>query len=115
MYILHSSIHGAYIENFNKTIKNRLYRWMDANTSERYMIHLDSILQGYNNARHTSTNLSPNLAWKLKSTHPQIREKLQNYYDKFEKKKPVFEIEDIVKIKSLPKSSFFKGYDMQII
>ena len=112
-YLPYSSFHGAYIERFNQTIKNRIYKWMDANKTEMYINHLDSILEGYNNARHNTTSLSPNVAWSDKSTHPQIREKLQDYYDKFKKKKPVFKIGDIVRIKLLQKSSFVKGYDVQ--
>ena len=56
---------------------------------------------------------SPNLAWNDKSTHPQIRERLQKYYNKFRKRKPRFKIGDVVRIKLLPKSSFAKGYDIQ--
>ena len=77
-YLPYSSFHGAYIERFNQTIKNRIYRWMDANKTERYINYLYSILHGYNNARHTSISVSPNVAWSDKSTHPQIREKLQD-------------------------------------
>ena len=112
-YLPYSSFHGAYIERFNQSIKNRIYRWMDANKTERYINHLDSLLQGYNNAKHSSIGITPNLAWSDKSTHSQIREKLQNYYDKFNKKKPRFKVKDIVRIKLLPKSAFSRGYDIQ--
>ena len=60
-----------------------------------------------------SFGISPNETWNNKSTNPQIREKLQNYYSKFTKTKPRFKIGDIVRIKLLPKSSFSKGYDIQ--
>lgn len=112
-YIPYSSFHGAYIERFNQTIKNRLYRWMDANKTENYIPHLDSLLHGYNNSTHSTIGISPNLAWNDKSTHPQIRERLQKYYNKFRKRKPRFKIGDVVRIKLLPKSSFSKGYDIQ--
>ena len=86
---------------------------MDANKTERYINHLDSLFQVYNNAKHSSIGITPNLAWSDKSTHSQIREKLQIYYDKFTKKKPKFKVEDIVRIKLLPKSAFSRGYDIQ--
>ena len=86
---------------------------MDTYKTERYLDSLESLLEGYNNAKHSSIGISPNDAWNNKSTHPQIREKLQVYYDKFTKIKPRFEIGDIVRIKLLPKSSFLKGYDVQ--
>ena len=87
-------------------LKNRMYRWMDSNKTENYIDSLGSILEGYNNATHSSIGLPPNVAWMDKSTHPQIREKLQVYYNKFPKIKPRLIIGDIVRIKLLTKSSF---------
>ena len=112
-YLPFSSFHGAYIERFNQSIKNRIYRWMDSNKTERYITQLDSLLQGYNESKHSSTGISPNVAWNNKSTHLHIRENLQKYYDKFTKKKPKLKIGEAVRIKTLSKSSFTKGYDIQ--
>ena len=112
-YLPYSSFHGSFIERFNQSIKNRMYRWMDTYKTERYLDSLESLLEGYNNAKHSTIGISPNDAWNNKSTHPQIREKLQKYYSKFTKTKPRFKIGDIVRIKLLPKSSFSKGYDIQ--
>ena len=61
---------------------------MDSNKTERYITQLDSLLQGYNESKHSSTGISPNLAWNNKSTHLHIRENLQKYYDKSTKKSP---------------------------
>ena len=112
-YLPYTSFHGSFIERFNQSIKNRMYRWMDTYKTERYLDSLESLLEGYNNAKHSTIGISPNDAWNNKSTHPQIREKLQKYYSKFTKTKPRFKIGDIVRIKLLPKSSFSKGYDIQ--
>ena len=112
-YLPYSSFHGSFIERFNQSIKNRLYKWMDTNKTERYINSLEAILEGYNNAVHSSIGVSPNTAWNDRSTHPKIREKLQTYYDKFTKTKPRFRVGNIVRIKLLPKSSFHKGYDVQ--
>ena len=113
IYLPYSSFHGSFIERFNQSIKNRMYRWMDSNKTENYIDSLKSILEGYNNSTHSSIGLPPNIAWSDKSTHPRIREKLQIYYNKFTKIKPRFKVGDIVRIKLLPKSSFLKGYDVQ--
>ena len=112
-YLPYSSFHGSFIERFNQSIKNRMYRWMDTNKTERYIDSLESLLEGYNNSNHSSIGLPPNVAWNNKSTHLKIREKLQKYYDTFAKTKPRFKIGDVVRIKLLPKSSFLKGYDVQ--
>ena len=82
-YLPYSSFHGAFIEWFNQSIKNLIYRWMDSNKTENYIDSLGSILEGYNNSTHSSIGLPPNIAWSDKSSHPRIREKLQVYYDKF--------------------------------
>ena len=112
-YLPYSSFHGLFIERFNQSMKSRLYKWMDANQTEKYVSSVEKILEGYNEAVHSSIGTSPNTAWNDKSTHPRIREKLQKYYDKFTKTKPKFKLGDIVRIKLLPKSSFHKGYDVQ--
>ena len=112
-YLPYSSFHGSFIERFNQSIKNRLYQWMDANKTEKYLKYLEPLLEGYNNAVHSSIGTTPNIAWNNKSTHPRIREKLQKYYDSFTKTKPKLVIGDIVRIKHLPKSSFHKGYEIQ--
>ena len=87
-YLPYSSFHGAIIERFNQTIKNRIYNWMDQYKTEKYSPHLQDILIGYNNSYHSSIGVSPNVAWNNKSTHPQIREKLQTYFSKFSRKLP---------------------------
>ena len=53
-YLPYSSFHGSFIERFNQSIKNRIYKWMDANKTEKYINSLESLLEGYNNAKHSS-------------------------------------------------------------
>ena len=81
---------------------------MDTNKTEKYIYHLESLLQGYNNAAHSSIGTTPNIAWNDRSKHPPIRERLQKYYNKFTKKMPRFKVGDVVRIKLLPKSPFPK-------
>ena len=72
-YLPYSSFHGSFIERFNQSIKNRMYRWMDSNKTENYIDSLGSILERYNNATHSSIGLPHNVAWGDKSTHPRIK------------------------------------------
>ena len=46
---------------------------MDTNKTEKYINHLEYLLQGYNNAVHSSIGTTPNIPWSDISTHPQIR------------------------------------------
>ena len=45
VYWPYSSFHGSYIERFNQSINNRIYRWVDTNKTEKYINHLESLLQ----------------------------------------------------------------------
>ena len=112
-YEAFSSFHGAIVERFNQTLKNRIYKWMDHYKTERYLPYLQDILSGYNKTPHSSIGVSPDFAWSNKSAHPKIREKLQLYYNKIKNKKPSFHKGDIVRIKSLSNSAFTKGYEIQ--
>ena len=85
---------------------------MDTYKTERYLDSLESLLEGYNNAKHSTIGISPNDAWNNKSTHPQIREKLQKYYSKFTKTKPRFKIGDIVRIRECSPFSKSKRWEV---
>ena len=84
-YLPYSSIHGSFIERFDQSIKNHVYRWMDTNKTERYIDSLESLLEGYTNSNHSSIAISSNVACNNRSTHSEIKEKLLKYYDTFTK------------------------------
>ena len=62
-YPPYTSFHGPFIDRLNQTIKNLLYKWMDANKSRKDLSSLDKLLEGYNNAEHSSIGTTPNIAW----------------------------------------------------
>ena len=86
---------------------------MDHYKTESYISNLDKIVSGYNKSNHSSAGYSPNIAWIDKSTHIHIRDKLQKYYDTVKKKKPSLKVGDIVRIKSLSRNAFTKGYEIK--
>ena len=49
---------------------------MDSNKTENYIVSLGSILEGYNNATHSSIGLAPNVEGNDRSTHSRISKKL---------------------------------------
>ena len=67
------------LKGLNQSIKNRMYRWMDTNKTERYIESSESLRERNNNSNHSSIGLPPNVAWNIKLTNLQIREKLQRY------------------------------------
>ena len=45
-------------ERWNRTIRERMFKYFSANSTRRYIDVLDDILNSYNNTRHTSIKMS---------------------------------------------------------
>jgi len=52
-------IKAAIVERFNRTIKTKIYRFLTAKNTKRYVDVLPDILHSYNNTYHRSIGLSP--------------------------------------------------------
>lgn len=50
---------AAVVERFNRTLKERTYRWMTATGSLRYLPYLQSIVDDYNSSMHLATGMAP--------------------------------------------------------
>ena len=61
--IHHFSTHGdakaALAERFNRTLKEKLYRYLTAKNTQAYLQVLQSIVQGYNATVHRSIGIAP--------------------------------------------------------
>ena len=67
--IHHFSTHGdakaSVVERFNRTLKQRMYRYFTAANTLRYDDVLQSLVRGYNATRHQSIGMAPkNVNWK---------------------------------------------------
>ena len=49
----------AMVERFNRTLKNRLYKYMTANRTHKYLDILDDIVASYNRTKHRVTKMRP--------------------------------------------------------
>jgi len=46
-------------ERWNRTMKERMYKYFTANDTQKYIDVLDSFVQKYNNTRHSSIKMTP--------------------------------------------------------
>lgn len=98
-------IKASLIERFNRTLENRLYRYMTANNTKNYISVLQDIVTSYNNTYHSSIGLAPNQVTTKNSE--QVWNKL--YPPPTKVRKTHFKVGDFVRIQR-PFKTFDKGY-----
>uniref|UniRef100_A0A158P516 Integrase catalytic domain-containing protein n=1 Tax=Tetranychus urticae TaxID=32264 RepID=A0A158P516_TETUR len=49
----------AIVERFNRTLRNRIYRFLSHNSTKRYINVLQDIVESYNNSFHRTIGMSP--------------------------------------------------------
>ena len=86
-------------ERFIKTLKNKIYKYVNSISKNVYIDQLDDIVNKYNNANHKTIKMKPD---NLKSSTYSNSSKEINYKD------PKFKIGDIVRI-SKYRNIFVKG------
>jgi len=89
-FTTHSEIKMALCERFIRTLRLKIYKYLTANLTHRYINVLQQIVENYNNTKHSSIGMSPNqvkkssieLVWhrswnKRRSALPDIKPKLK--------------------------------------
>jgi hypothetical protein len=115
-----SSIHAAYVERFNRTLKGIIYRFMTENETFRFLDQqradgtvrplMPLFLAAYNNTYHRMIGTTPAIAENDESTHVEISKKLSTYHEKIKPKKILFHVGDLVRLAKL-RGKFDKGYN----
>ena len=99
------------LERAQRTLQSRLYHFLKANNTKRYVENLQLIVSGYNYTWHRALSCSPMEA----STRRFRRKVLKNVEDNSPKKgvkrPPLFRIGDLVHIHT--PSKFGRGYETQ--
>ena len=112
-YYVKSPLHACHIENFHRVLENRIYRALTANSTLRWIIYLDDIVDSYNNTPSRRLyNLSPN-----DCLIPANTEFLKKKFDterklmdrKYKKVKNDLEVGTVVHVVK-PKTVFSRGY-----
>lgn len=120
-----SSIHGAYIERFNRSLQTIIYKYMTENETFRFIDRSEKtineitrkdlmpyFMETYNFRKHRMTGVSPFQAENQPELHPGMRNKLAKYHETIKKKKIVFHIGDTVRVSKI-KGKFSRGYNEQ--
>jgi hypothetical protein len=102
MYHTYSGLKSVYVERFNRTLKEMMYKYFTEHNSDYYLNVLDEFIKTYNNTVHSRTKVKPVDAYNEKK-NPTMNIKSYN------KIAPKFTIGDYVRI-SRVKQTFEKGY-----
>ena len=96
---------ASVVERFNRTLKERLYRYFTAANTLRFDDVLPNLVQGYNATHHRSIGMAPqDVTWENEEA---VWKRL---YDKrLKKKKPQFKVGDRVRLNKIHRT-FQKGY-----
>lgn len=98
-------IKAALVERFNRTLKERLYRYFTRTNSKRYLDVLEDVVFSYNNTYHRSIGMSPSQV--SRENERLVAARL--YPQKAKTYKWKFDVNDVVRIiKS--RQRFQKGY-----
>ena len=101
MYHTYTEIKGAFIERFNRTLKERIIKFMDYEATTKYLDELPNILNNYNHTKHSITKQKPYDIF--------FNNKLPNEYKEISPKEGKYNIGDYVRL-SRTKRLFEKGY-----
>jgi transposase InsO family protein len=85
--------HMGKIERFNRTIRDKLNRWMNANNSVEWVLVIDDLMDNYNNSYHSSIKTTPN---KAKSS--KIRREDAERIKEVDRVKVAFKVGDKVRL-----------------
>ena len=120
VYSPDTSIHGAFIERFNRTLQGIVYKYMTENETNRYIDVTDNLgqttqllqkfVRTYNNRIHRMIGTTPFTAETDVNSHLEIRNRMSKYYETIKPKQPKFQVGDYVRIMKL-KGKFDRGYN----
>ena len=97
--------HASFVESFNKTMKNRMMKYMKLKNTDNWSKIISPVLDAYNNSPHSTTKIAPNKV--NKENEIQV---LMNISKRAKKKSnyPKLEIGDNVRVPVINKVK--KGY-----
>ena len=103
--------HAPFVERFNRTLKNIMFRFMSHYNTKRYIDVLSLLVYGYNHRNHRMIGMSPAEAEKP-GRSSAIRRKQEKHYAKVKRIKPRFKIGQTVRISKF-KDHFDRGFTQQ--
>lgn len=107
-----SNVHAAYIERFNRTLQNIMYKYMTENETNRYVDVLQKLVTTYNNRKHRMIQMSPTQAELDPTQHIKINLNQALRNQTLKKKDPVYAVGTYVRI-AKQKGKFSRSYQEQ--
>ena len=100
---------SSVIERWNRTIKDRMFKYFSANSTRRYIDILDELVSRYNNTKHSTIKMTPVQASDKKNENRVWMNLYPNFTQPEEPVKPKYSVDDRVRI-MVKKKTFEKGY-----
>lgn len=104
-------IKASIVERFNRTMKQKMYKYFTAYHTQNFISILDDLLRSYNNSMHRTIGMTPSEASNLTSSTDMAKlyNKIYSKVDTLKYTKKLFKLGDLVRI-SKYKNVFEKGY-----
>ncbi|XP_065645790.1 uncharacterized protein LOC136076244 [Hydra vulgaris] len=107
LYSTENEEKSCVVERWNRTMKEKMFKYFSANSTRKYIDVLDEMVNKYNNTRHSSIKMTPGKASDEKNKN--IVWLNLNGNARSETVRPKFSINDRVRI-TKKKTTFEKGY-----
>jgi len=108
LYSTENEEKSSVVERWNRTMKEKIFKYFSANSTKRYIDVLDELVKNYNNTVHSTIRMTPTEASK-KENENKVWKNLYGDYNPPKRKTPKFSIGDNVRI-TKKKTLFEKGY-----
>jgi len=101
-------VKAAVVERFNRTLKERIWRYFTYTRNKRYINVLQHIVDAYNRSYHSAIKMAP---YDVTLNNARIaRANLERRYASKRARIPKYKVGDLVRI-SINKAAFAKGYE----
>jgi len=101
-------VKAAVVERFNRTLKERIWRYFTYTRNKRYIDVLQNIVDAYNRSYHSAIKMTP---YDVTLNNARIvRANLERRYASKRVRIPKYKVGDLVRI-SINKAAFAKGYE----
>ena len=107
LYSTENEEKSCVVERWNRTMKEKMFKYFSANSTRRYIDVLDEMVDRYNNTKHSSIKITPVAASNKKNESIVFMNLYGN--EPLEHPRPKFSVDDKVRI-TKKKKTFEHGY-----
>ena len=108
-FVTYNETKAQIVERFNRTLKNRMWRYFTFQNGRRYVEVLPSLVEGYNKAYHPSIGTAPERVTRINAQDIWHRFYGKDFVKRSTRVRFKFKVGDKVRI-SKKKGTFEKGY-----